>query len=44
MGFFTFIGLERHLSDLLRAKVDLVTKKALKLPIGQRILAVITYV
>jgi len=44
MGFFTFIGLERYLSDLLRAKVDLVTKKALKPHIGRRILAEIIYV
>jgi len=44
MGFFTFIGLERYLSDLLGARVDLVTKKALKPQIGRRILAEIIYV
>ena len=44
MGLFTFIGLERHLSGLLGAKVDLVTRKALKPHIGRRILAEIIYV
>lgn len=44
MGFFTFIRLERHLSDLLGAKVDLVTKNALKPHIGRRILAEVIYV
>jgi len=44
MGFFTFIRLERHLSDLLGAKVDLVTKNALKPHIGRRILTEIIYV
>lgn len=33
-----FIELERHLSDLLGAKVDLVEKNALKPAIGRRIL------
>ena len=44
MGFFKFIRLERYLSELLGAKVDLVTKKALKPHIGQRILAEVIYV
>ncbi len=44
MGFFKFIRLERYLSELLGAKVDLVTKNALKPHIGQRILAEVIYV
>ncbi len=44
MGFLKFIRLERYLSELLGAKVDLVTKKALKPHIGQRILAEVIYV
>ena len=44
MGFFKFIRLERYLSELLRVKVDLVTKNALKPHIGQRILAEVIYV
>lgn len=43
-GFFKFIRLERYLSELLGAKVDLVTKKALKPYIGQRILDEVIYV
>ena len=44
IGFFAFIGLERHLSELLGAKVDLVTKRALKPHIGRRILSEVIYV
>lgn len=44
MGFLKFIRLERYLSELLGAKVDLVTKKALKPYIGQRILTEVIYV
>jgi hypothetical protein len=44
MGFFKFVRLERYLSELLGAKVDLVTKNALKPHIGQRILAEVIYV
>ena len=44
MGFFKFIRLEREVSELLGAKVDLVTKNALKPHIGQRILAEVIYV
>ena len=36
--FFEFIALEDYLSDLLGVKVDLVSKKALKPRIGERIL------
>ena len=43
MGFFTFIKLERYLSDLLGGKVDLVTKSALKPYIGRRILSEVIY-
>ena len=44
MGFFKFIRLERYLSELLGAKVDLVTKNALKPHIGKRILSEVIYV
>ncbi|MBT8365725.1 MAG: nucleotidyltransferase family protein [Deltaproteobacteria bacterium] len=44
MGFVKFIRLENHLSQLLGVKVDLVTKKALKPHIGQRILQEVQYV
>ena len=38
VGFFTFIDLEDFLSEILAAKVDLVSKKALKPHIGKNIL------
>jgi predicted nucleotidyltransferase len=38
VGLFDFMGLEFYLSDLLGVKVDLVSKKALKPYIGERIL------
>ena len=38
IGLFEFMALEYYLSDLLGVKVDLVSKKALKPHIGQRIL------
>src|SRR4030042_7051153 len=38
VGFFTFIDLEDHLSEVLGIKVDLVSKKALKPHIGRNIL------
>ncbi len=38
VGFFTFIDLEDYLSEILSAKVDLVSKKALKPHIGKNIL------
>jgi predicted nucleotidyltransferase len=44
MGFVKLIRLENHLSQLLDIKVDLVTKKALKLHIGKRILQEVQYV
>lgn len=44
IGFFQFLKLEQELSDLLGRKVDLVTPKALKPRIGQRILSEIRYV
>jgi len=37
-SFFEFIRLERHLSELLKMKVDLVMKSALKPAIGRHIL------
>ena len=43
IGLFKFLELEEHLSDLLGKKVDLVSKKALKPRIGQRILAEAVY-
>ena len=44
MGFMKFIKLENYLSQILDAKVDLVTKKALKPYIGRRILQEVRYV
>ena len=38
VGLFEFMALENYLSDLLAVKVDLVSKKALKPHIGERIL------
>jgi len=38
VGFFAFLDLEEYLSRLLNRKVDLVSKKALKPRIGERIL------
>ena len=38
IGLFKFLELEEYLSDLVRVKVDLVSKKALKPHIGKRIL------
>ena len=37
IGLFEFMKLENYLSDLLGVKVDLVSKKALKPHIGERI-------
>jgi len=39
VGLFQFMALEDHLSDLFGIKVDLVSKKALKPHIGERILS-----
>ncbi|MCD6293207.1 MAG: addiction module protein [Deltaproteobacteria bacterium] len=38
LGFFKFLELEEHLSEWLGAKVDLVTREALKPHIGHHIL------
>jgi predicted nucleotidyltransferase len=38
VGLFEFMDLEMYLTDLLGVKVDLVSKKALKPHIGERIL------
>jgi len=37
-SFFEFVRLERHLSEILKIKVDLVMKSALKPAIGRHIL------
>jgi predicted nucleotidyltransferase len=39
VGFFKFLELEERLSEWLGAKVDLVTRAALKPHIGRRILS-----
>lgn len=41
---FKFIALEEHLTKLLGVKVDLVSRKALKPHIGERILKEVIYV
>lgn len=41
--FFDFLDLESYLRRLLKKKVDLVTKKALKPRIGKRILREVLY-
>jgi uncharacterized protein len=38
IGFFAFLELEEHLQQILGRKVDLVSRKALKPKIGERIL------
>lgn len=43
-GFFRFVKLEEHLSSILRRKVDLVTKNALKNTIKSEILQQVIYV
>lgn len=44
IGFVKFMKLENKISFLLGAKVDLVTRKALKPAIGERILQEVRYV
>lgn len=44
VGFVKFLKLEKRISDILGIKVDLVTRKALKPYIGQRILHEVRYV
>jgi hypothetical protein len=43
VGLFEFIALEDYLSELLGVKVDLVSKKALKPHIGERVLKEVVY-
>ncbi len=44
IGLFEFLKLEEALADMLGAKVDLVSKKALKPGIGERVLKEVVYV
>ena len=44
VGLFEFMDLEMYLTDLLGVKVDLVSKKALKQHIGERILKEVTMI
>lgn len=44
IDLFTFVQLKNHLTDLLGVNVDLVTKKALKPKIGERILSETIYI
>ncbi|MFA5858235.1 MAG: nucleotidyltransferase family protein [Elusimicrobiota bacterium] len=44
VGLITYGGLERHLSELIGNKVDLVHKSGLKPFIGQQILAEVIYI
>jgi predicted nucleotidyltransferase len=44
VGFFKFLELEEFLTQKLGVKVDLVSKKALKPHIGERILEEVIYV
>ncbi|MDR4498503.1 MAG: nucleotidyltransferase family protein [Candidatus Scalindua sp.] len=44
VGFVKFLKLEKYLSLLLEAKVEIVTKKALKPYIGRQILREVSYV
>lgn len=44
IGLLSFVALERHLSDLLGKKVDLVMRSALKPRIGKQILKEVIYV
>ena len=44
IDLLTFVQLKNHLSDLLGVNVDLVTKKALKPKIGERILSETVYI
>ncbi|MBI5683306.1 MAG: nucleotidyltransferase family protein [Deltaproteobacteria bacterium] len=44
VGFFKFLELEEYIEDLLHAKVDLVSKKALKPRIGRYILEEVVYI
>jgi len=44
IGLFRFMDLEEYLQNLFGVKVDLVSKKALKRYIGERILREVIYV
>ncbi|HDH03933.1 MAG TPA: nucleotidyltransferase [Candidatus Campbellbacteria bacterium] len=44
IGFFDFMRLEKHLSEVLNKKVDLVSKKAIKPIIKKSILDEVIYV
>lgn len=44
VGIVKFLKLEKHLSLLLEARVEIVTKKALKPYIGRQILQEVSYV
>ena len=44
IGFFKFMDLERHLSELVGGKVDLVMETALKPRIGRCILEEVNYI
>jgi predicted nucleotidyltransferase len=44
IDLFTFVHLKNHLTELLGVNVDLVTKKALKPKIGERILSETVYI
>lgn len=44
VGLFEFMDLEEYLATLLEAKVDLVSRKALKPRIGKRILEEVVYI
>lgn len=43
-GFFEYLEMEEHLSEILGIKVDLVTKNALKPHIGKIILEEVVYI
>ncbi|NWF77935.1 MAG: nucleotidyltransferase family protein [Chloroflexi bacterium] len=44
IGLFKFMDLERHLTELVGERVDLVMKTALKPRIGRRILEEVKYI
>jgi predicted nucleotidyltransferase len=44
VGLFEFMDLEEHLQTLFGVKVDLVSRKALKPAIGERILKEVIYI
>ncbi len=44
IGLFQFVGLEHQLEELLGRDVDLVTPRALKLPIKDTVLRQVVYV